>query len=131
VRLLLDTNVWLWSLLRPIRLNRNVTRALRNPRNELWWSPVSGLELISLCKRKRFHAVAEPVAWITSALRQVPLRAIPVTTDIALECARFELPHDDPADRILVATARVHALTFVTSDQKIIEAGVVPVLAND
>jgi len=131
VRLLLDTNVWLWSLLRPNRLNRNVARALRNPRNELWWSPISGLELISLCNRRRFHAVAEPIAWVTSALRQVPLREVPITTNIALECARIELPHSDPADRILVATARVHALTFVTSDAKIIEAGVVPVLPND
>jgi PIN domain nuclease of toxin-antitoxin system len=131
VRLLLDTNVWIWSLLQPKRLNRNVTRALSSPRNELWWSPVSGVELISLCRRKRFRAIVEPVAWIKSALRQVPLREAPVTTDIALECAGFELTHDDPADRILVATARVHGLTFVTSDQKIIAAGVVPVLAND
>jgi PIN domain nuclease of toxin-antitoxin system len=84
-----------------------------------------------LGNRKRFHAVAEPIAWITSALRQVPLREVPVTTDIALECARFEFPHSDLADRLLVATARVHALTFVTSDAKLIEAGVVPVLAND
>jgi PIN domain nuclease of toxin-antitoxin system len=84
-----------------------------------------------LCSRKRFRAVAEPAAWITSALRQVPLREVPVTTDIALECARFELPHNDPTDRILVATARVHGLTLVTSDRKIIEAEVVPVLAND
>jgi PIN domain nuclease of toxin-antitoxin system len=128
---LLDTHVWLWSVLRPRRLNRNVTRALSNARNELWWSPVSGLELISLCRRKRFRAVIEPVAWITSALRQVPLREVPITTDIALACARFELPDDDPADRILVATARVHGLTLITSDRKIIEAGVVPVLAND
>ena len=131
MRVLVDTHIWLWSILRPKRLNRDVTRVLGNPRTEVWWSPVSALELISLCRTKGFHGVVEPVAWIRSALRQVPLREAPVTTDVALECARFELHQDDPADRILVATARVHRLTFVTGDQKIIAAGVVPVLAND
>jgi PIN domain nuclease of toxin-antitoxin system len=131
VKVLLDTNVWLWSVLQPRRLNKNVTRTLSNPRNEVWWSPISGLELISLSGRRRFRAIGDPVAWIRLALRQAPLREAPVTTEIALECASFELPHEDPADRILVATARVHGLTFVTGDQKIIAAGVVPVLAND
>jgi PIN domain nuclease of toxin-antitoxin system len=131
MRVLVDTHVWLWSILRPKRLNRNVTRVLGNPRTEVWWSPVSALELISLCRTKGFRGVVEPVAWIRSALRQLPIREAPVTTDIALECARFELPQDDVADRILVATTRVHGLTFVTGDKKIIEAGVVPVLAND
>src|SRR5918992_3573237 len=120
MRVLVDTHIWLWSILRPKRLNRDVTRVLGNPRTEVWWSPVSALELISLCRTKGFHGVVEPVAWIRSALRQVPLREAPVTTDVALECARFELHQDDPADRILVATARVHRLTFVTGDQKII-----------
>ena len=47
-KLLLDTHIWLWSTLEPQRLTRRVDKALRNPVNELWLSPVSVGELVVL-----------------------------------------------------------------------------------
>jgi PIN domain nuclease of toxin-antitoxin system len=54
----------------------------------------------------------------------------PVTYQVAEETARVSLPHRDPADRFLVATARVFDLTLVTADQQLIHARQVPVLTN-
>jgi PIN domain nuclease of toxin-antitoxin system len=41
MRLLLDTHIWLWSLLEPERLGKRAANALKNPDNELWLSPIS------------------------------------------------------------------------------------------
>jgi PIN domain nuclease of toxin-antitoxin system len=53
---------------------------------------------------------------------------IPIDIDIAFEVAALGDALRDPADRTTVATARVHRLTLVTSDQRIIESKLVPVI---
>ena len=51
VKLLLDTHIWLWSTLEPQRITRRVQKALADPANELWLSPVSVGELIVLLRK--------------------------------------------------------------------------------
>jgi PIN domain nuclease of toxin-antitoxin system len=46
MKLLLDTHIWLWSLLEPRRLSGRVAKALADSRNELWFSPVSTWEIL-------------------------------------------------------------------------------------
>ena len=53
MRLLLDTHIWLWSLLEPKNLSRRVSQALESPSNELWLSPVSTWEFFLLARKKR------------------------------------------------------------------------------
>ena len=53
-----------------------------------------------------------------------------MTFSVATETARVRLPHGDPVDRLLVATAQVFGLTLITSDRQLIEARQVPILAN-
>ena len=56
-----------------------------------------------------------------SALARSGITVLPLTPDIAVESV--QLPgefHRDPADRILVATARIHACPLVTADEKIL-----------
>jgi PIN domain nuclease of toxin-antitoxin system len=53
---------------------------------------------------------------------------LPLSYEIALEAASLGNLRD-PADRAIVATARVHRLRLVTSDQRIIESKLVPVVA--
>lgn len=55
-------------------------------------------------------------------------RIIPFTTDIAREVAALGDSLRDPVDRAIVATARVHRLTLLTSDQRIIDSNLVPVV---
>jgi PIN domain nuclease of toxin-antitoxin system len=58
------------------------------------------------------------------------MREAQITYQVAQETARVQLPHRDPADRFLVATARVFDLTLATADEQLLKARQVPVLAN-
>jgi PIN domain nuclease of toxin-antitoxin system len=130
MKLLLDTHIWLWSALDRARLAARLTAALENPQNELWISPISLWEILTLCQKNRLALHPNPQAWIANALDAVPLREAPITHQVAQETARVQLPHRDPADRILVATARVFDLTLVTADKQLIKARQATVLPN-
>jgi PIN domain nuclease of toxin-antitoxin system len=130
LKLLLDTHIWLWALLDPSRLTRRVARTLEDGKNELWLSPISVWELSILADKGRVVLDSEVEEWIAEAQQQAPLKEAPITNEIALETGAFELPHRDPADRFLIATARVLDLTLVTADRRLIESKKCAFLAN-
>jgi PIN domain nuclease of toxin-antitoxin system len=130
MKLLLDTHIWVWSALERARLSSRLIAALENPRNELWLSPISLWEVLTLCQKNRLTLQPNPQAWISNTLDAIPMREAPVTYQIAQETDRVRLPHRDPADRFLVATARVFDLTLVTADEQLVKARQVAVLAN-
>jgi PIN domain nuclease of toxin-antitoxin system len=130
MNLLLDTHIWLWSALDRSRLSNRVINALEDPENRLWLSPISLWEVLTLCERNRLALSPSPQSWIASTLDAAPMREAQVTYEVAQETARVQLPHRDPADRFLVATARVFDLTLVTADEKLLKARQVSVLAN-
>lgn len=130
MRLLLDTHIWLWSLLTPDRLTSPVAQALESDEAELWLSPISTWELVVLVGKGRVRIDGDLDTWIRRAHERAALREAPVTHEIAVETSRFDLPHRDPADRFLVATARVLGLTLVTADDRLIDARQVAVLEN-
>jgi PIN domain nuclease of toxin-antitoxin system len=130
MNLLLDTHIWLWSLLQPERLNLKVAAALKSSDNELWLSPISLWELIVLAGRGRILLPMGAAEWVKEALAVKPLREAPLTNEVAIETTRFELPHGDPADRFLVATARALGLTLVTADDSLIRSKAVPIMRN-
>jgi PIN domain nuclease of toxin-antitoxin system len=51
MKLLLDTHIWLWSVLEPERLSRRVSKEIQDMSNELWLSPISVWELIVLWQK--------------------------------------------------------------------------------
>ena len=128
MRLLLDTHIWLWSVAAPDRLTSKVRRALEKPGRELWLSAISTWELVLLLEKGRISIDGHLEAWLPKA--QHSLREAPLTHEIAAAAADLRLPHGDPADRLLVATARVLHLTLVTADERLIAAKHVPTLAN-
>jgi PIN domain nuclease of toxin-antitoxin system len=130
LRLLLDTHIWLWSLLAPGQLSRAVVRAFEQPATELWLSPISVWEALMLIERGRVQVDRPAADWVTEALAAVPLREAPLTHQVALESRRLRLPHADPADRFLAATARVYDLTLVTADRRLGRVRDLAVLAN-
>ena len=130
VRLLLDTHIWLWSLLEPARLTKRVVGALTNDENELWLSPISLWELLVLVEKGRVSLSLDVEEWVERALATLPLKEAPITNEIAMETGRILLAHRDPADRFLVATANVFELTLVTADERLLTAKAVPTLPN-
>ena len=130
MRLLLDTHIWVWSQLEPERLSRKVASTLGSAENELWLSPISVWELVLLVEKERL-AVDHPLdAWIDKAMEEMPTREAPLTHQIVLASRTVDLPHRDPADRFLAATAKVNDLTLVTADARLAEASDISVLRN-
>lgn len=130
MKLLLDTHIWVWSQLDPDRLSRKVRAALQAPDAELWLSPISVWELLLLIEAGRVKVHGDPAAWVEEALRAGPFREAPLTHAAALETRRVALRHRDPADRFLVATARVLDLALVTADTRLLDAKQCTLLAN-
>jgi len=128
LRLLLDTHIWLWSLSAVDRLTPQVHRALGKSSSELWLSPVSTWEVVQLLEKKRISIEGHFEAWLPRARGEI--REALLSHDVAAAAAGVRLPHGDPVDRLLVATARVLNLTLVTADQNIINAKQVATLAN-
>jgi len=129
MKLLLDTHIWLWSVLEPERLSRRAAEAIKNPQNELWLSSISIWELIMLHQKKRILHDEDIETWIPQALRALPLQEAAITHEVARETGRLQLAHRDPADRLLVATAKLFELTLVTADERLMEIREVPVLS--
>ena len=118
--LLLDTHAWLWSHLDPARLSARARKAMSAPSNILALSPVSVWEALLLAQRSRVELAPDPWSWIRSALTAKPMLELPLTHEIALCSRSVRLPHDDPADRFIAATAMLHGLTVVTADRSLL-----------
>ncbi|GIX47756.1 MAG: ribonuclease VapC [Candidatus Tectimicrobiota bacterium] len=130
MRLLLDTHIFLWSLLEPERLSRRVATALEDPGNELWLSPIVIWEVLILAEKGRVVLEPDAVAWVRRALQTIPFREAPLTHEVAIQSRFVALPHQDPADRFLAATALVYDLTLVTADERLLRAPSIPILAD-
>lgn len=130
MRLLLDTHIWIWSRRDPTKLTRRVARALENSTNELWLSPLSIWELLLLAEKGRIPMSLPADEWVVRALERVPLKEAPVTFQVALATRHIHLPHRDPVDLFLAATARFYDLTLVTADQRLLTGQGFSVLAN-
>jgi PIN domain nuclease of toxin-antitoxin system len=130
VNLLLDTHIWLWSLLEPERLARPVATALADPATRRWLSPLSVWEALLLIERGRLVVDMPPEAWLREALSLSPMEEAPVTTEVAFASRALATRHRDPVDRFLVATAQVFDLTLVTADSEIHRVGGVRLMKN-
>jgi PIN domain nuclease of toxin-antitoxin system len=130
MRFLLDTHIWIWSDLEPWRLTSDVTRILGDTENELWLSPVSVWELIVHVEKKRIALEKDVLSWIARSKQELSLREAPMSWAVAEELRFVVLRHRDPADRFLVATARVQDLTLVTADRLLMEIDGVRILPN-
>jgi PIN domain nuclease of toxin-antitoxin system len=128
LRLLLDTHIWLWSLIEPERLATRIRRELKDPDNELWLSPVSTWEALTLHAKGRVYLAENVKDWI--ALNTAPFLEAPLTHEIAVAAEFLSLAHRDPADRFLAATALVLDLTLVTGDTRLLGLGEISTLAN-
>ena len=117
MKLLLDTHILLWGLLEPERLNRQATAELKDPKNEIWISPISVWETIILAEKGRVVLRPDPASWVNTALKQLQFHEARINHEIAMQSRFLKLKSQDPADRFLAATAMVYQLTLVTADK--------------
>ena len=119
--ILIDTHIWVWWILDAARLRENQRQALVNRGNDrIGVSVISCWEIAKLAQLGQLQLPGSVSAWLAAALRYPGIDLLELTPEIAMESAR--LPdgfRSDPADEIIVTTARVHQCELVTSDAKI------------
>lgn len=128
---LLDTHVLLHWLAGTRELSRAHGRVIRNASAErpLWISDITLWEIATLFRLSRIRLDLPLRDWLESAAAPPLVRRIGISPAIAAEVAA--LPDDfprDPADRIIVSTARTLGATLLTQDERIIEAKLVPTI---
>ena len=116
VKLLLDTHIWLWYLLGNERLSPGLQTTIAAATTELWLSPISIWETLLLAEKGRISLQPNPVAWVDLALNTLEIHEAPLNRHIAILSRQIQLPHQDPGDRFIAATAVYHQLTLATVD---------------
>lgn len=127
-RLLIDTHIWIWLMegIEELAVEQ-VSRLDRAARlGSLFVSAISTWEVATLAAKGRIVLSVPLGEWMRKALSQSGLQLLPLTPEVSVESVQLTGFHGDPADRILVATARLEDLTLATRDRRILawsEAG--------
>jgi PIN domain nuclease of toxin-antitoxin system len=122
--LLLDTHIWVWYLENESkRFSRRITplveRAVR--RGDVVVSAISVWEIAQLEAARRLELSVDVRTWVGRALAFPGVRLKGLSPSIAIESTRLPGdPHRDPADRILIATARLTGAALVTCDETVL-----------
>ena len=128
MKYLLDTHVILWSAIEPERLGSHIVSMLENEKNELWFSPISIWEILVLAEKGRIQVKGPPEDFVRKIIQHLPLKEAKLNSEIAIESRKVKLPHQDPADRFLAATAIIYGLTMITADKRLIDSRQFPVV---
>lgn len=125
---LLDTHIWLWWLFGDPRLSRRESEALDAlpPENRPWLCDISIWELALLIERGRVELDGPMEQFLEIATSPATVRVLPINSSVVVEMN--QLPdsfHRDPADRLIVATARGRQLAVATRDRLILDSGLV------
>jgi PIN domain nuclease of toxin-antitoxin system len=130
VKYLLDTHIWIWLVSRPEKISEAVKNIMGNDSNEFFISSISFWEFIVLMEKGRI-TISKPLdEWIRDAIINPNIKEIPIDKKIALKSREINLPHQDPADRFIAATAFIHEMTLITSDRKLEESEEISILSN-
>lgn len=122
MNVLLDTHVWLWWLTGQASLpeRERTSLDLAAGRQELCLSAISLWEAQMLHVKRRIELPLPLGEWLRRAAAPSVVRVLPLDAEVVI--ALDTLPagfHGDPADRLIVATARVHRLLLATHDERI------------
>ena len=133
-RLVLDTHIWVWLMEGASELKPGLRRRIEACacEGELLVSAISAWEVGMLEAKGRITFDQECVSWVEDALSAPGIRLVPLVATIAVASTRLPgVFHGDPADRIIIATARAYACPLVTVDAAIstyAESGLVQIV---
>ena len=115
--LLFDTHALVWLASTQQHLSARARQAIRQNPEELYVSSISALEIAILTKRKRLRLPIAPSEFFDRALAQHGIHEVPLDRQIAIASADLPDIHNDPFDRIIIATARLHGMKILSRDR--------------
>ena len=128
MRLLLDTQVWLWMVAAPERLAPSARTLVTAADNELFFSAASAWEIAIKHALGKLTIPEPPDLFVPRLMTQLGITPLPVLHRHALHVATLPPRHRDPFDRLLVAQAQLEDLPILTADRGfgLYEVDVVP-----
>lgn len=118
----LDTHIWVWWLTADSPLSRAERNALdaKAARSELYLSAISLWEAQVLHAKQRLELPLPFAEWLARAADGRVITVLPLNLEVIFALDTLPVSfHGDPADRIIVATARTHAMLLATHDAAI------------
>jgi PIN domain nuclease of toxin-antitoxin system len=122
--IILDTHVLVWFISSPDNLSLKAKNAIEKEieKNQLLVSSISVWEIYMLVKKKRLKFTVPVSKWMEKVESLSFINFIPVDNQIAAKSVILPKPfHQDPADRIIVATAIIEEATLITGDKRILD----------
>jgi PIN domain nuclease of toxin-antitoxin system len=123
--LLLDTHVWIWvaeNVTAKLSISCAESIRLASRQRRLLVSAISVWEVAILDAKKRISLYTNCLDWVYLGLKGQNIELVDLSPEIAIDSTRLpEGFHADPADRILIATARNRNAILVTADRAILE----------
>lgn len=118
MRLLIDTECWLWAFLSPDRLNEEARQKIIDGDNEIVLSAVSSWEIAIKAALKKLVLPEEPSRYVPSRLAEQGMLSLSIEHNHALRVYSLPQHHKDPFDRLLIAQAQVEDLPIMTADRQ-------------
>lgn len=118
---LLDTCALLWLAADQKKLSKKAKQTIEANAGALFVSAITGFELAIKSRNHKLDLPLSPQEWFAQALSFHGIRELPVTSGIAIASVRLPLLHNDPCDRMIIATATEHSMKILTCDQAIIQ----------
>ena len=120
--ILLDTCALLYLAAEPERLSSGALELVASPDQLVHCSPIVAAELACLQERQRIHLPQHWKKWFRTQADRNGWNIIPISLEIIEEAYSLPEPiHRDPADRLIIATARLENLTIITTDRLILD----------
>jgi len=116
VKVLLDTQVWLWMLGAPDRLNDDARRLVEDTAVTVLLSAASSWEIAVKWSLGKLHLPDPPEAYVPDRIRSSGVTPLPIAHSHALGVARLDAHHRDPFDRLLIAQASAEDVPILTAD---------------
>lgn len=114
--ILLDTCALIWLTGAPEQLSGRAHAAIEKYRGQLCVSAFSAFEIGLLVAKGRIRFAYPPSRWFAEALRSRDIREWPLDARCCMLAAELPRHHNDPADRLLIATAMINQMTLITPD---------------
>ncbi len=114
---LLDTQVWLWLLTTPERLDAGALDVVSDSESVLLLSAASTWEIAIKTGLGKLTLPGPPATYVPRAMERSRVRPLAVTVAHSLQVAQLPHHHRDPFDRLLVAQAQLEGLTLITTDR--------------